>query len=103
MPDQEAVAAAERELSGQVLSLLAEKMDAALAAAGRLAELRQRAMLSPQEVEEVYGLDAGSLRRMRAQGRGPRYFQENRLVMYRVADLNAWVEYNTKLTYDQQD
>lgn len=94
-------AAEQKLLDETVLPLLAERMDLALSRAGRLAELRQRKSLTPQEVEDLYGLDAGSLRRWRAQGRGPRYFKEARQVMYRVEDVDAWLKDNLKRTYDQ--
>ncbi len=91
------------QMDERVLPLLAERMDAALAGAARLAELRQRRLLSPQEVEALYGLDEGSLRRLRGQGRGPKFFKEDRKIMYRVVDVDAWLEDNLKRTYDQQD
>jgi predicted DNA-binding transcriptional regulator AlpA len=59
----------------------------------------ERKMLSPAEVEAIFGIPRGSLANLRWDKRGPRYFKVGaRKVMYRVEDVQDWVERNPVLT-----
>jgi len=41
---------------------------------------------------EMLGLSRGTLANWRAEGRGPRYIKLGRDVLYRVSDLEAWLD-----------
>jgi len=49
--------------------------------------------LSPVKAARYLGISEAALRLWRAEGKGPRYFKAGvKLVRYRKADLDAWVE-----------
>jgi predicted DNA-binding transcriptional regulator AlpA len=49
--------------------------------------------LTPKQAGKYVGISEASLRLWRAGGRGPRYFKAGeRLIRYRRADLDAWIE-----------
>lgn len=50
----------------------------------------EKRFLSPYEVQELYGLNRGTLANMRNSGKGPRYFKIGRLVRYSVHDLEKF-------------
>lgn len=50
---------------------------------------------------EILGLSAAKLERFRCDGGGPAYVKLGRMVRYRSADLQDWVERN--LTHNQSD
>lgn len=53
----------------------------------------RRRLLTEREVEADYGIPIKTLRHWRYVGRGPRYLKiEGRLVRYRVADIERWLE-----------
>lgn len=47
--------------------------------------------LTPKQVEEAYGLDAGTLANWRTQGKGPEYVKVGGKVLYMVDKLEAWL------------
>lgn len=47
---------------------------------------------SSDEAAELLRLHPGTLRRLRAAGKGPKYGRAGSKVLYRVDDLLAWVE-----------
>jgi predicted DNA-binding transcriptional regulator AlpA len=59
-------------------------------------ELAVKELLTPTEVEQVYGLKATTLRQWRYEGHGPRYVKtapgRSGLVMYRRRDIDAWLD-----------
>ena len=70
----------------------------------RMEVLRRKECLTTREVEILYSLKANTLRALRSQGRGPAYTQdgEGRSVLYRRADVEAWLKNNHVRTYDQK-
>jgi predicted DNA-binding transcriptional regulator AlpA len=59
-------------------------------------ELTAKELLTPAEVEIVYGLKPNTLRQWRYEGHGPRYVKtapgRSGLVMYRRTDIDAWLD-----------
>ena len=65
--------------------------------------LSEESMLSPVEVEQVFGIPRGSLANMRWAKRGPRYFKVGiRRVLYRLVDVKEWVESSPVQTIDSR-
>ena len=63
--------------------------------------LSERKMLTPAEVEAIFGIPRGSLANMRWAKRGPRYFKAgHKKVLYRVTDVKEWIERSPVLTLD---
>lgn len=54
--------------------------------------LRDRAALSTVEAAAFLGVGYSTMKKWRAQGVGPRYAKVGSLVLYRPADLEAFVE-----------
>lgn len=53
----------------------------------------QESTLTPIKAARYIGVSEASLRLWRSEGRGPRYFKAGlKLVRYRRADLDAWIE-----------
>ena len=52
----------------------------------------EKIMLSPQEVEKLYGVKIATLAAWRGEGTGPDYFKVGHLVKYKKTELDAWVE-----------
>lgn len=49
--------------------------------------------LTPKQAARYVGISEGALRLWRADGKGPRYFRAGeKLVRYRRADLDGWIE-----------
>ncbi len=65
--------------------------------------LKRKKLLTEKEVEKLYGLNRGSLRNLRNQGRGPVYIQENKgtSVFYEHTAIESYIIKMRKLTYDQ--
>jgi predicted DNA-binding transcriptional regulator AlpA len=61
--------------------------------------LSAKELLTPAEVEQVYGLKATTLRQWRYEGHGPRYVKtmpgRSGLVMYRRRDIDTWLDDRT--------
>lgn len=50
---------------------------------------------TPAEVQEIYGLSTDLLRRLRHEGGGPPFSRIGyRTVIYRLDDIEAWLEEN---------
>lgn len=68
--------------------------------------LEKKRTLTPQQVEEMYGIPVGTLANMRCQKRGPRYFPlgdtrgKRCRILYFVEDIEAWIRQNPVLTVD---
>lgn len=52
-------------------------------------------LLSRQEVEDLYGISKRFLETAKTSGIGPAHVQVGRLVRYRPADIEHWIEKNT--------
>lgn len=53
----------------------------------------QESTLTPLKAARYLGISEASLRLWRAESKGPRYFRAGeKLVRYRRADLDAWIE-----------
>ena len=65
----------------------------ALKGVGRLEMLKRRELLTPPEVEELYGLKEGTLKVWRCRGGGPAYHQstKNAPVLYSHDDIQAFL------------
>lgn len=50
----------------------------------------EKRYLTPNEVQEAYGLNKQTLANMRSLGKGPRYFKIGRLVRYSAEDLEKY-------------
>jgi len=55
------------------------------------------------EISERFGIPQGSLQNLRWQRRGPRYYKVGRKVLYREADVQAWIESSPVLTIDSME
>jgi len=61
----------------------------------------EKKALTPTEVDSVYGIPKGSLANMRWARTGPKYYKTGaRKVLYRTADIEAWLFRNPVLTVD---
>ncbi len=101
---------ANESISGDALQrIIAEEVSAALAPmAGRiLAEvaaevagieaLKRRPLLTPLEVQKLYGIKATTLSDKRTRGGGPDYIKEASSVFYRPQDVDRWIERNRRM------
>jgi excisionase family DNA binding protein len=48
--------------------------------------------LSPRKGARYLGISEATLRLWRAQAKGPRFFRAGKLIRYRKADLDEWIE-----------
>ena len=54
---------------------------------------------TPSEIEKIFGIPKTSLANLRWSRRGPRFFKAGpRRVLYRVADVQEWIESRPILT-----
>ena len=49
-------------------------------------------LLKEKQVAETLRVSVAALRRWRIEGRGPRFIRVERLVRYREADVQAWLD-----------
>ena len=54
--------------------------------------MEDRNALNPRQASAYLGCSESVLRLWRSQNQGPRYFRAGKLVRYRRADLDAWIE-----------
>ncbi len=88
-----------QELSqGQALVHLLESISAAVSRTARMEVLSMKPLLTPPEVEELYGINARTLAFKRSRGGGPDYIQEDEhgLVFYRHSDIEAYLNRNRR-------
>ncbi|MHC1701820.1 MAG: helix-turn-helix transcriptional regulator [Humidesulfovibrio sp.] len=98
------------KIDALIESIPADQMDAALhgvllellAPAARLEELRRKELLTGQEVEALYGLDAGTLENWRRAGVGPVSTKVGKRVYYRHAALQDFILARQQRTYEHQ-
>jgi predicted DNA-binding transcriptional regulator AlpA len=66
--------------------------------------MREKITATPAEVEKIFGIPKASLANLRWSRRGPKFFKAGaRRVLYRLADVEAWIESNPILTKDTVD
>jgi hypothetical protein len=53
---------------------------------------------TPKEIAQTYGLNEGTLANLRCNKQGPKYFKQNRKVIYFFEDVEAWLKQNPCLT-----
>ena len=69
-------------------------------------KLEEKRTLTPQQVEEIYGIPVGTLANMRCQKRGPKYFPlgdipgKRRRILYYIEDIETWIRKYPVLTID---
>jgi hypothetical protein len=69
-------------------------------------KLEEKRTLTPQQVEEIYGIPVGTLANMRCQKRGPKYFPlgdipgKRRRILYYIEDIESWIRKYPVLTID---
>lgn len=51
-----------------------------------------RLTVKPTAAAEMLGLSRGTLANWRAEGRGPRYIKSGKQILYRVSDIEAWLD-----------
>lgn len=74
-----------------------------LAPAARLEQLRRKELISGKEVEELYGLDRGTLDNWRSNGKGPAPTKIGQRVYYRHEALQEFIRARQQRTYEQQN
>lgn len=70
-----------------VLEIVREEVREGLKPALKLAALREKVLLTPDEVEALYGIKYGSLKALRANGKGPKWRSYDRRVFYAHGDI----------------
>ncbi len=55
-------------------------------------ELHNENALNERQAARYLGVSPGTLRLWRSEGRAPRFFRAGKLVRYRRADLDSWIE-----------
>lgn len=71
--------------------------------------LEKKRTLTPQQVEEVFGIPIGSLANMRCQKHGPKYYilpnghRKGRKILYFIDDIESWIRTNPVNTLDSLD
>lgn len=88
--------------SGLMQEALQSVLRELLAPVARLEELRHKELLSGQEVEALYGLDAGTLENWRGKGKGPATTKIGQRVYYRHTAVQAFIQAHQQRTYDHQ-
>lgn len=51
-----------------------------------------RLSVKPTTAAEMLGLSRGTLANWRTEGRGPRYIKSGKHILYRVSNLEAWLD-----------
>ena len=82
---------------GAAIAPMAEKMFREVT---EMELLKRRPLLTPAEVQKVYGIIASTLATKRCRGGGPDYIKEGNAssgVLYRSADIERWLDKNRKV------
>jgi DNA-binding transcriptional regulator YiaG len=69
--------------------------------AREISELKEKYALKTVEVAKLYGISKTVLEQWRSQGRGPRFYREGRLILYRVKDIEDYLDGGIVRTIDQ--
>jgi DNA polymerase III alpha subunit (gram-positive type) len=67
----------------------------------RLEWLKRRETLTTEQVEELYGLNAYTLKKRRMDGEGPAYIKDGDKVFYTHAAIKKYLESRRQKTNDQ--
>lgn len=59
-----------------------------------MAQISIDRLLNREEVDEIFGIPRRYLEIAAMRGEGPRFVRVGRLVRYRVADVQKWIEDN---------
>ena len=54
-------------------------------------ELDPETLITPKRAAEIFGLNVSLLAKYRVEGRGSKYFKLGKKVMYKIGDLEAWL------------
>ena len=54
--------------------------------------MEERFVMNSKQAAGYVGCSESVLRLWRSQGQGPRYFRAGKLIRYRRADLDSWIE-----------
>lgn len=54
--------------------------------------MEEKSVLNSRQAATYLGCSDSVLRLWRSQGQGPRYFRAGKLIRYRRADLDSWIE-----------
>lgn len=73
--------------------LMVDAMKEAMAPAVEMQRLSAKPVLTPSEVETLFGITVSTLEKMRMENRGPAYSQLSRKgkVLYSRASIDAWI------------
>jgi excisionase family DNA binding protein len=55
-------------------------------------ELSNENALNERQASKYLGVSAGTMRLWRSEGRAPRFFRAGKLIRFRKADLDSWIE-----------
>jgi excisionase family DNA binding protein len=67
----------------------------------RASALKPAAVLKTDAAAEYLSLSRGRLAKLRWAGGGPKFIRVGRTVLYRTADLEAWLEANSRHSTSQ--
>ncbi len=82
---------------GAAIAPMAEKMFKEVT---EMELLKRRPLLTPAEVQKVYGISASTLATKRCRGGGPDYIKEGDAssgVLYRSIDIERWLDKNRRV------
>lgn len=63
--------------------------------------LRRKESLTPEEVSRLFSLNRNTLAAWRCSGRGPAYSKDGAVILYRRADVEAYLRSTKTRTIDQ--
>jgi hypothetical protein len=85
----------------QMSQALRDVLTELLAPVAKLEALRRKELINGQEVEELYGLDRGTLDNWRSSGKGPASTKIGQRVYYRHEALQEFIRARQQRTYEQ--
>jgi len=53
-----------------------------------------------KEVEQAFGIPVNTLRQMRYEGKGPKYYKPGRVALYNFEEVSEWIKYHSVHTGD---
>jgi hypothetical protein len=60
----------------------------------------EKQSMTPKDFSEAHSISEGTLANWRWQKKGPRYYRVGRKIIYKVADIEAWLFSRPVLTID---
>ena len=70
-------------------------LERVLAPIAQIERLKRREYLTPEEVELLYGLKAGSMANKRSKAQGPEYIKDGERILYRQQAIKAYLDAKT--------